>query len=415
MHYLRKNSDELDLLFNHRKGFVSVPMNQYNLKYNEQRYTRTTYKPVLVRPARLVHSAAQAKTKKKAKKKFNFSLLVTVLLVAAFVYSCVMPFSYKYFLSPLFQNPNKTTFNVKVEDIYSPTSSYLYNNDFMGSKFLSGAEQNSPLMKELVLTDELVGVENTIKSIAAEYPNVHGSVFAWDYETGKYVSYNSEETFPAASIIKLPVLLQLFRSMEFGQRTIDEKMTLTDYYRAEGSGDLQFQREGNRYSLDTLARKMIEISDNSSTNMLMSAIGGMDDVNRAAREWGLKHTQVNNWLPDMKGTNYTTTADLARMLYNIENEDFISVQSREKILDYMGHVKNNRLLVAGLGSGAKCWHKTGDIGHMLGDAGIVMTPDGHKYVVAIMAKRPYNNPNGKEFVVRASNAVYNAMSSRNFN
>ncbi len=415
MHYLQKNSDELDLLFNHRKGFVSVPMNQYNLKYKEQRYTRTGYKPVLVRPARLVHSATPIKTRKKAKKKFNYSIFLTVLLIAAFVYSCVIPFSYKYFLTPIFQNPEETSFSVKAEDIYSPTSSYLYNSDFMGSKILSGAEKDSPLMKELELTEEMVGVENTIKAIAAEYPNVHGSVFAWDYETGKYVSYNSEETFPAASIIKLPVLLQLFRSMEFGQRTIDEKMTLTDYYRAEGSGDLQFQREGNQYSLDTLARKMIEISDNSSTNMLMSAIGGMNDINRATREWGLNHTKVNNWLPDMKGTNYTTTADLARMLYNIENEDFISAESREKILDYMGHVKNNRLLAAGLGTGAKCWHKTGDIGHMLGDAGIVMTPNGHKYVVAIMAKRPYNNPNGKEFVVRASSAVYNAMATRNLN
>lgn len=410
MHYLQKNSDELDFLFNHRKGYSSVPMKQYNLKYDEQYYTHSYNKPVLVRPVRLVNK----KTVKPKKKKFNFSMFVTVLIAAAFVYSCVMPFSYKYFLSPLFAG--KASFeNVKMEDIYSPTSAYLHNNDFMGSRILSGAEKEAPAMSELNLTDEMVGVENTIKAIAAEYPNVHGSVFAWDYETGRYVSYNSDETFPAASIIKLPVLLQLFRSMEFGQRTIDDKMTLTDYYRAEGSGDLQFQKEGNQYSLDTLARKMIEISDNSSTNMLMSSIGGMSDVNRAVRAWGLKHTQVNNWLPDMKGTNYTTTADLARMLYNIGNDDFISPESRARILDYMGHVKNNRLLVAGLGSGAKCWHKTGDIGHMLGDAGIVTTPDGHKYIIAIMAKRPYNNPNGKEFIVRASSAVYNALASRNLN
>lgn len=388
-------------------------MRRQNLKYSEQYYTQNYHKPVLVRPVRLVNSK---KTVVKQKKKFNFSMFVTVMIAAAFVYSCVMPFSYKYFLSPVFTNPEKSSFsNVKIEDVYAPTSSYLHNNDFMGAKILSGAEKDSPDMAELNLTEEMIGVENTIKAIAAEYPNVHGSVFAWDYETGKYVSYNSDETFPAASIIKLPVLLQLFRSMEFGQRTIDEKMTLTDFYRAEGSGDLQFQREGNQYSLDTLARKMIEISDNSSTNMLMSSIGGMDDVNRAVRAWGLNHTQVNNWLPDMKGTNYTTTADLARMLYNIENEDFLSVESRDRILDYMGHVKNNRLLAAGLGAGAKCWHKTGDIGHMLGDAGIVTTPDGHKYVVAIMAKRPYNHPHGKEFVVRASSAVYNAMASRNLN
>ena len=190
-------------------------------------------------------------------------------------------------------------------------------------------------------------------------------------------------------------------------------MTLTDYYRAEGSGDIQFQRTGNQYSMDYLARKMIEISDNSSTNMLISSMGGMNDVNRAIKSWGLKNTEVNNWLPDMKGTNLTTTEDLARMLYNIENSDFLSQVSKDKIFDYMGHVKNNRLIHAGLNPNAKFFHKTGDIGHTMGDAGIVVMPDGHKYIVSIMAKRPYNSPAGKDFTVRASEIIYNALSARN--
>ena len=70
MHQLQSNSDELDFLFNHRKGFISVPMKQYNLKYDEQRYTRPAYKPVLVRPARLVNTTKTIKKPKK--KKFNF-------------------------------------------------------------------------------------------------------------------------------------------------------------------------------------------------------------------------------------------------------------------------------------------------------------------------------------------------------
>ena len=156
----------------------------------------------------------------------------------------------------------------------------------------------------------------------------------------------------------------------------------------------------------------IKLVDILLTNMIMSSIGGMNDVNRAVKSWGLKNTEVNNWLPDMGGTNVTTTEDLARMLYNIENENFLSKESKDKILDYMGHVKNNRLIHAGLNPNAKFYHKTGDIGHTLGDAGIVVTPDGHKYIVCMMAKRPYNHPAGKEFIVRASEMIYNSVASR---
>ena len=46
---------------------------------------------------------------------------------------------------------------------------------------------------------------------------------------------------------------------------------------------------------------------------------------------------------------------------------------------------------------------------MLGDAGIVYTPNGKRYIVVIFAKRPHNSPAGKEFIVRASEIIYNSM------
>lgn len=362
-----------------------------------------TYKPVL-KPV-----------KRKVKKQNQYSLITALFVVfmTVFVAFLVLPFAAKHFFAPIFTDASQKPFRVNYEQIYSPTSKYLHNNLFLGVLSLRGAETENPLMQPLNLTSEMTNLENSLQVLANEYKSIHPSVFVWDYETGKYAALNSQEQFPAASIIKIPVLLQLFRSIEAGQLTIDDKMTLTDYYRAEGSGDIQFQRTGNQYSMDYLARKMIEISDNSSTNMLMSSMGGMNDVNRAIKSWGLKNTEVNNWLPDMKGTNVTTTEDLARMLYNIDNSDFLSPVSKDKIFDYMGHVKNNRLIHAGLNPNAKFFHKTGDIGHTMGDAGIVVTPDGHKYIVSIMAKRPYNSPAGKDFTVRASEIIYNALSTRN--
>ncbi len=187
-------------------------------------------------------------------------------------------------------------------------------------------------------------------------------------------------------------------------------MILTDYYRAEGSGSLQFKAENSNWTIDNLARIMITESDNSATNMLMSKIGSMVDINRAVRNWGLNSTYIQTWLPDLTGNNHTTARDLATMLYNIDNNPkFLGISSREKIFDYMGHVHNNRLIQAGLGSGALFIHKTGDIGKMLGDAGIVFTPNGKKYIVVILANRPHNSVLGKDFIVKASEIIYNHM------
>ena len=98
------------------------------------------------------------------------------------------------------------------------------------------------------------------------------------------------------------------------------------------------------------------------------------------------------------------------MIYNIdENDSFLSESSRSKILDYMSHVHNNRLIQAGLGEGAIFYHKTGDIGKMLGDAGLVITPNGKKFIVVILANRPHNSFAGKEFIVKASEIIYSYM------
>ena len=56
-------------------------------------------------------------------------------------------------------------------------------------------------------------------------------------------------------------------------------------------------------------------------------------------------------------------------------------------------------------------HKTGDIGKMLGDAGIVYTPEGKKYICVILANRPYNSPLGKDFIQKASNIIYTSIMS----
>ena len=366
------------------------------------------------------------------KKKSNlfielFRKLVVFSFLAAFIYF-VFPVSFLRLIQNVV-SPNKLPVSVKsmpnmhingnkiakmsAADIYAianPVTNYLSNDLFQNRLLLTPTIQKTHSeVTTMYHTNEMAGLKKQLMGLASQYPMIKPAVYVWEYENGKYVDINSDSIYSAASIIKLPVLVRMFKSIEAKQMTIYDEMTLTDYYKSSGSGSLQYAQSGRKYTLDQLAKTMIQDSDNTSTNMIMSKLGGMDDVNIGLRDWGISKTYVRTWLPDLAGTNKTTAKDMAKILYNLDNPGFLNINSREYIIDYLSHVKNNRLIAAGLGEGAMFVHKTGDIGTMLGDAGIVYAPNGKKYIVVILAQRPYNAPQGKDFIVKASSLIYKAI------
>lgn len=337
-------------------------------------------------------------------------ILICLSLVLFFALK-VMPFCFNNITKSIFIPTPYKNIKTNVEDIIFPTHKYLSNSWFLGQRdFRISFEGKKAQMISVKENVNMPLLQSELSDLAKLYPAISPSVYVWDYETQNYVDIDASKIYSAASIIKIPVLIDLFKSIEAGQISLEDEIPLTEYFRTEGSGHLQFRARDSKYSVDELARRMITDSDNSATNMLMAKIGSMTDVNQALRTWGLKNTQIRTWLPDLGGTNYTTARDIAQMLYNVdENNKFLSESSKNKIFDYMGHVHNNRLIHAGLGEGAVFFHKTGDIGTMLGDAGIVIAPNGKKYIVVILANRPHNDPAGKDFIVAASDIIYKYM------
>ena len=347
--------------------------------------------------------------KKKVKRNNILHKIVSAVFFSAIAF-CVLPLGINRVTFSLLHGSQYPTVKMDFHELRFPTTKYLSNDLFLNHRFLTGAKTKKAQMEKIPETYKLTDLENNIKYVMAQYPSVKPSVFVWQYDTERYADINASASYSAASIIKIPVLVDLFRSIEKGQVKLDDTMTLTDYYRAEGSGGLKYKAENSTWTIDQLARIMITDSDNSATNMLMAKLGSMTDVNNQIRQWGLNSTSVQTWLPDLTGNNHTTARDMATMLYNIDNNPkFLDITSREKIFDYMSHVHNNRLIQAGLGPGALFVHKTGDIGKMLGDAGIVFAPNGKKYIVVILANRPHNSAAGKDFIVKASEVIYNYM------
>ena len=383
-----------------------MPKQRYNYSLQNDMYT-SVYEQYYFKssPRKIKPIKRKKKQKKKSIFRTLFMLICTILLMFY-----VLPYSFKNFVADTVRISAKTILKVDYHRLLYPTHSYLNKDLFLGKYMVKEAEYKSFTMIDIPEGNERNGLKNRLLNLAEEYKKITPSIYVWEYGGKSYVNINGDEPYSAASIIKLPVLIEMFRAIEAGKFTLEDKMVLEDFYRASGSGKLQYSQGGREHTLDYLARIMIENSDNSSTNMIISKIGGMHEVNKAMKRWGLKTTHLNTWLPDLDGTNITTAKEMAKMLYNIDSTNFISNESKKQMADYLGHVKNNRLLQAGLPSDAILLHKTGDIGFMLGDAGIVKTSNGKKYIVVIMAKRPYNHHQGKDFIVKASEIIYNNIS-----
>ena len=386
-----------------------MPKRDYGYVPNRDMYS-TSYEQYYFKNTPRKVSPVKKRIKKKSKKPSLFRRLITILFLS-FMLFYVLPFSFNNYIADIFPHNKKKMLNIDYEQLLYPTHNYLYKDLFLGKYIIKDTEYSKHLMINITESFERNGLKQRLLSLANEYKRIDPAIYVWEYDSKSYVNINADEIYPAASIIKIPVLIEMFREIEQGKFKLNDTMVLEDHYRASGSGRLQYSQGGIAHTMDYLARIMIENSDNSSTNMIIAKMGGMPEVNRAIKRWGLSNTHINNWLPDLKGTNVTTARELAKMFYNIDKTNIISNKSRKYMADYLGHVKNNRLLQAGLPSDAILLHKTGDIGFMLGDAGIVKTRTGKKYIVVILAKRPYNSFQGKNFIVEASKIIYNNISN----
>ncbi|KAF3890214.1 MULTISPECIES: serine hydrolase [Nostocales] len=258
------------------------------------------------------------------------------------------------------------------------------------------------------LNKEMSQIYPQVKKLMSRYSFLSPGMFFLDLETGNYLDIYGEKVFPAASTIKYPILIALFQDIDAGKVKLNDTLVLRRDLKAEaaGSGVLQFKPVGTKLSVLETATKMITISDNTATNMIIDRLGGKAKLNQRFRSWGLQNTVIRNLLGDFKGTNTTSPKDLARLSVMIDNDKLLTNTSRSKALGIMRRVENRRLLPSGLGKGATIAHKTGTLGIILGDAGIVELPTGKRYLAGIFVKRPFGDTRAREFISQISKLVY---------
>lgn len=273
---------------------------------------------------------------------------------------------------------------------------------FLGSFIPAGISQYTACAPQTMVS--AIRLNNEIKelkqalALSAKKPRLHAGVFVFVPDSGSYVNVDARKSFPAASMIKVPVLVKLLIAMDRGDVLPDEIFELRKDLIGGGSGYLQWRPVGSKISLKEAMESMIIVSDNTATNLIIDRLGGMDACNLDFADWGLSQTYLNSWLPDLSGTNKTSPYDLSQLLARVDKGELLSPESRLLMLSIMERTKTRTLLPMGLAPGSKISHKTGDIGSLVGDTGIVTTPEGRRYIVTVQVERPFNDRRANELI-----------------
>jgi beta-lactamase class A len=272
-----------------------------------------------------------------------------------------------------------------------------------------------PKIHQFKLTAANPELDRQLQQAIAKNNQLDSSYLFVEIDSGEYSQLGADRVLPAASTIKLPILIALFQDVDAGKVQLTENLTINQQSIAGGSGDLQARKPGTQVSILVAATKMMTISDNTATNLLIDRLGGKSALNQRFRQWGLKVTTINQPLPDLAGTNITTAGELSRSILAIvggkpapaENRGkIVSDLSRLQILSMMSKTTRNTMLPKGLGAGAKIAHKTGDIGKLVADVGSIKLPSGKHYIAAVLVKRPHNDPAAPELIRKMSRIVY---------
>ncbi|MFH2109681.1 MAG: serine hydrolase [Candidatus Bathyarchaeota archaeon] len=230
--------------------------------------------------------------------------------------------------------------------------------------------------------------QRLIEDTAEEYPAVMGLHSVSLTDPDDELSLNADEVFPTASIIKVPVLLEFYRQAEEGALDPGEVRALKEEDKVGGSGVLQHLTVGSTVlTLEDYARLMINLSDNTATNVVIDQVG-LDNVNGLLQGLGLDATrlarkmQVKGLDPD-RVENLSTPRELTGLMEAIHRGEGLSPGVCEKTLVILSLHKPGVIRDA-VQNGVDVADKSGWMGGVECDTGIVYTSK--PYAVTVMAK-----------------------------
>ncbi|MBC7187015.1 MAG: serine hydrolase [Calditrichaeota bacterium] len=270
-------------------------------------------------------------------------------------------------------------------------------------------------------------VQKLREQIAATERRLRGTFgIAWkDLDTGDTFLYNAQEVMHAASLMKVPVMIEVFRQAEQGRFRLGDSLLLRNSFRSIVDGSTYSLRAtaesdssvyahlGGKMTIRDLVHHMITVSSNLAANLLLELVGP-ENVTATVRTLGASHTQVRRGLEDLKAhqkgiNNETSAFDMMLLLEAIATGRAASKPACEQMMEIMFQQRLRTKIPALLPDSLKVAHKTGSISRIDHDAGIVVSPSGRRCVLVIMSRGISDHKRAAQGIATLSRALLQTM------
>src|SRR5688500_9570866 len=193
---------------------------------------------------------------------------------------------------------------------------------------------------------DTASLRRVLDSLATPHKGVVGFA-VHNVDTGERLERRGDETFPTASLIKVPILVTVFDLVEQGQLSLDDRLTLLKIDKVPGSGNLQFMHDNAVVTVRDAAWLMTVTSDNTATNLLLDRIV-IRRVWAKMEKLGLPHTKVHSKVylrmasvamdSSVKyGLGVTTPNEMARLFALLADGKAVSAKADSTMLDILAH------------------------------------------------------------------------------
>jgi beta-lactamase class A len=263
-------------------------------------------------------------------------------------------------------------------------------------------------------------IERITRSVNAKW-----GIYIKCVETGDEIAINADETMDTMSVIKIPLMVEVFRQVEAGKFTPTDRVTMKESDKRPGTGVMRSLDSNASLTIKDLITLMIIVSDNTATDMLFEKVGGTEPVNKLMQSYGLNTIKAtgptdawfkaiaaepDRWKFQTEGKTpfgLSSPREMGKLLERIQKGEAVSKQASEQMLQIMrGQVYSSRL--PKYVTGFRLPHKTGDFLPYIGnDVGILESENRHVVISVFTARHNGIGANMEDAIARIGEQVAN--------
>jgi beta-lactamase class A len=240
----------------------------------------------------------------------------------------------------------------------------------------------------------------------------HWAVVIEDLDGKGSVRLNPDDSFAAASVIKIPIMMTAFHEARAGNLRMDDAIILRKEDKVGGAGVLREFHNGLQLTILDAIHMMIVVSDNTATNLVMDRVG-RETVNAYMARNGVVSSQLEARLmrPKPEGPwNRLTAHDVALLVKGMVDRTIENPEDCDTMLEIMGRQQYNDKLPRYLPKEAMCAHKTGEDRGVTHDAGVITGPKA-RFVIVCLSQRLEDTRLGNDVIAKVAKWAYDILSA----